>query len=151
MFDGHYGGWIDSRVNCLKKYIYPRYFKSKTLLEMGCGHAHVGQKFHEWGAVVTGADARMEHLQVVNSTKPHIKTLTFDADKDDLADTYDVIVHWGTLYHLTEIENHLEKISRHCNVLLLETEVCDSDDSAFFISTVEKEYDQAFNGTGISP
>ena len=151
MFDGHYKDWIDSRVNCLKKYIYPRYFKSKTLLEMGCGHAHVGQKFHEWGAIVTGADARMEHLQVVNSTKPHIKTLTFDADKDDLADTYDVIVHWGTLYHLTELENHLEKISRNCNVLLLETEVCDSDDSAFFITTNEEGYDQAFNGTGIRP
>ena len=74
-----------------------------------------------------------------------------DADKDDIPTKYDIILHWGVLYHLSEIEKHLAKISPKCDVLLLETEVCDSDDSAFFITTNEEGYDQAFNGTGIRP
>ena len=151
MFDGHYDYWLVTRMNGLKKHIYPRYFKSKTLLEMGCGHAHVGQKFHEMGADVTCTDVRTEHIRVVNDTKPHIKTLVFDADKDDIPGAYDIILHWGTLYHLAEIENHLEKISHKCNVLLLDTEVCDSDDNTFFITTDEDGYDQAFNKKGIRP
>jgi len=151
MFSGHYGDWIKSRMNGINEYISPEYFKCKTLLELGCGHAHVGQKFHEWGAIVTSSDARKEHLQVVNDVYPHIKTLTFDADKDDLEDTYDIILHWGVLYHISEIEKHLEKISHKCNVLLLETEVCDSDDRSFFITTNEEGYDQAFNKKGIRP
>jgi len=151
MFSGHYGDWIKSRMNGINEYISPEYFKSKTLLELGCGHAHIGNKFHERGAIVTSSDARKEHLQVVNDIYPHIKTLTLDADKDDIPTKYDIILHWGVLYHISEIEKHLEKISRNCNVLLLETEVCDSDDSTFFITTDEEGYDQAFNGAGIRP
>jgi hypothetical protein len=151
MFSGHYDDWIKSRMNGINEYISPEYFKSKTLLELGCGHAHIGNKFHELGADVTSSDARMEHLEIVNDTYPHIKTYILDADKDDIPETYDIILHWGLLYHLNEIENHLAKISQKCDVLLLETEVCDSDDSTFFITTNEEGYDQAFNGTGIRP
>jgi len=151
MFSGHYDDWIKSRMNGINEYISPEYFKSKTLLELGCGHAHIGNKFHDLGADVTSSDARKEHLEIVNDTYPHIKTQMLDADKDDIPTKYDIILHWGVLYHLSEIEKHLAKISPKCDVLLLETEVCDSDDGAFFITTNEEGYDQAFNGTGIRP
>ena len=151
MFSGHYDEWINSRMNGICKYISPEYFKSKTLLELGCGHAHIGHRFHEFGAVVTSTDAREGHLVTVNDMYPHIKTYIMDADKDDIPETYDIILHWGLLYHLSEIENHLEKISHKCNVLLLETEVSDSDDSTFRITTSEDGYDQAFNARGIRP
>ena len=82
---------------------------------------------------------------------PHIKTLLIDGDTDNILDKYDVIVHWGLLYHLNEIEIHLQKIAQKCNVLFLETEVADSDDNTFYIQTNEIGYDQAFNGTGIRP
>jgi len=151
MFEGHYNEWRTSRMNGIAKYITPGFFKSKTLLELGCGHADIGNKFHDLGAIVTSSDAREGYLETVNEKYPHIKTCILDADKDDIQEAYDIIVHWGLLYHLNEIENQLEKISRKCNVLLLETEVCDSDDSAFFVSINEDGYDQAFNARGIRP
>jgi predicted TPR repeat methyltransferase len=150
-FSGHYDDWIKSRMNGIHKYISPGYFKEKTLLELGCGYAHIGNRFYEMGANVTSSDARMESLNVANEKYPHIKTLRIDSDKDSISEKYDIIVHWGLLYHLNEIENHIEKVSQKCDVLLLETEVSDSDDNTFFIPTSEYGYDQAYNCRGIRP
>jgi len=138
-------------MNGIKKYISPDYFKSKTLLELGCGYADLGNMFSELGAVVTSCDVRKEHLDIVKQRYPHIKTLLIDGNNDKNEEKYDIILHWGVLYHLSEIEVHLEKVSQKCDVLLLETEVCDSDDPEFFISTNENGYDQAFNKKGIRP
>ena len=151
MFQGHYNNWRDSRMNGVKKYISPEYFKSKTLLELGCGHADIGNMFYKLGAIVTSSDVRKEHLDIVTKKYPNIKTLLIDGDNDSIKDKYDIILHWGVLYHLKEIEIHLEKVSQKCNVLLLETEVSDSDDPQFYLSINENGYDQAYNKKGIRP
>lgn len=151
IFRGHYDRWIESRMNGVKKYIKPGFFENKTLLELGCGHAHVGNKFSELGAMVTSCDARAEHLQIVNALYPHIKTFVLDGDRGDVSDKYDIVVHWGLLYHLCEIEKHLKKIAACCDVLILETEVADSTSDTFFIPTSERGDDQAFNNVGIRP
>jgi hypothetical protein len=150
-FSGHYNNWRISRMNGVKKYISPDYFKSKTLLELGCGHADIGNMFCELGAIVTSSDVRKEHLDVVEKKYPHIKTLLIDGDNVNIKEKYDIIVHWGLLYHLNEIEIHLEKVLQKCDILLLETEVSDTDDKQFYISINEKGYDQAFNTKGIRP
>ena len=151
MFSGHYNDWRESRMNGIKKYISADYFKSKTLLELGCGYADIGNMFYQLGANVTSSDARNEHLTVVKTKYPHLNTLCIDGDNIDIKDKYDVILHWGLLYHLKEIDNHLKKISEKCDILLLETEVSDSDDVSFCITTDENGYDQAFNNKGIRP
>jgi len=151
MFTGHYDGWIKSRLNGIKKYMDPSYFKSKTLLELGCGHAHIGNEFSKLGASVTSSDIRTEHINTVKSLYPHINTLLIDGDNDDIYNKYDIIVHWGLLYHLSEIEIHLEKISKKCDLLLLETEISDTNDENFYISVNENGLDQAFNNVGIRP
>ena len=151
MFRGHYDNWILSRIAGIDKYIGLPYFNGKKLLELGCGHAHVGNLFHEAGADVTSSDARTEHIEVVNKIYPHLKTIVLDGDKDIIPDTYDVIVQWGLLYHLEEIENHLKMVSQKCKILLLETEVSDSSDVSLFVSVQEGGYDQAFNSKGIRP
>ena len=138
-------------MNGIKKYISLEYLKSKTLLELGCGYADIGNMFHELGAIVTSSDARKEHLDIVQQKYPHIKTLLIDSDNDNITQKYDIILHWGLLYHLSEIEKHLEMVSEKCDVLFLETEVCDSDDKKFYISIDENGYDQAFNNKGIRP
>lgn len=151
IFKGHYDEWIKSRMAGIEKYTLPDYFKGKTLLELGGGHGHIGNKFHELGALVTTSDAREEHIKTVSEKYPHLKTLLIDGDSFVLDQKYDVILHWGLLYHLTEIENHLREISGKCDVLLLESEVSDSDEDDFYIVTEEKGYDQAFNHKGIRP
>lgn len=151
MFDGHYVGWRTSRIDGVKKYISPEYFKSKTILELGCGHADIGNMFYELGAVVTSSDAREEHLENVRQKYPHIKTLLLDCDNDIIKEKYDIIIHWGLLYHLGGIESHMENVSQKCDILLLETEVSDSDDVGFCVSLDESGLDQAFNTKGIRP
>jgi hypothetical protein len=151
MFQGHYIDWRNSRMNGIKKFISPNYFKSKTLLELGCGHADIGNMFYELGSIVTSSDVRKEHLDVVTQKYPNIKTLLFDGDKDSINDKYDIILHWGLLYHLKEIEIHLKNVSEKCDVLLLETEVSDSDDKEFYQLIDENDYDQAYNKIGIRP
>lgn len=151
MFTGHYDDWINSRMNGIDKYIIPGYFNSKTLLELGCGHAHLGDRFSKLGAIVTSSDARQEHIETASQLYPHLKTVQIDCDKDAIHTFYDVILHWGLLYHLAEIDAHLKNVSEKCNVLLLETEVSDTDDKTFVIPTEEGGYDQAFNGKGIRP
>lgn len=151
MFRGHYDGWRNSRINGLIKYVSPEYFNSKTLLELGCGHADIGNMFYEMGAIVTSSDVRNEHLTVVNQKYPYLNTLHIDGDNINIPEKYDIILHWGLLYHLNEIEQHLEQISQKCDVLLLETEVSDSDDSEFYLATYESGPDQAFHNKGIRP
>lgn len=150
-FNGHYIDWQKSRLNAVNKYIKSDFFKDKTLLEMGCGHAFIGNEFSKLGAIVTGCDARKEHLDFVNQTYPHIPTFIMDCDKDNIPTKYDIIVHWGLLYHLAEIEKHIHKLSSKCDVLLLETIVVDTDDPSFYINTNEKGADQAYNNIGIRP
>lgn len=150
-FNGHYFPWTASRMNGIKKYMLPDYFKSKTLLELGSGHAHVGSKFRDLGAIVTCSDAKKEHVAIINKVYPDIKTQIIDVENDSIEDHYDIILHWGLLYHLAEIETHLERVSQKCNVLLLESEVCDSNDDTFYVSQNEVGFDQAFNGKAIHP
>lgn len=151
MFKGHYEEWRISRMNGLLKYIPSQFFKSKTLLELGCGHADIGNMFYDLGAIVTSSDVRKEHLEIVNTKYPHIHTFLMDCDDLKITDSYDIILHWGLLYHLHEIDKHIEYISQKCKVLLLETEVCDSDNKSVYLSTDENGYDQAFNNKGIRP
>ena len=151
MFTSHYDQWILSRMDGIQKYMDPDYFRSRTLLEVGGGHGHIGNKFHQLGAIVTTSDARREHVDEAHKKYPHLHTLVIDGDRDPITENYDIILHWGLLYHLQEIEHHLETIAQHCTVLLLETEVSDSDDDAFFVQVNESGYDQAFHSVGIRP
>jgi hypothetical protein len=155
MFDNHYEEWRESRKKGLLKYVNKDYFNNKTLLELGCGFGDLGLFFDSLGSKVTCSDARNEHLIEINKRyKNHnIKTLLLDCDKDTINDKYDIILHWGLLYHLSKdnIKNHMTNILDKCNVLLLETEVCDSDEQDFVLETIEKGYDQAFNNKGVRP
>lgn len=46
MFSNHYDNWRISRLNGVTKYIKPEYFQNKTLLELGCGYADIGNMFY---------------------------------------------------------------------------------------------------------
>lgn len=150
-FSDHYGNWQKSRINGVLKYISPSYFEHKNILELGCGYADIGNKFSELGAIVTSSDARQEHLDIVKTKYPHIKTFQFDCDNEKLTQKYDIILHWGLLYHLKNIEEHLNNILNNCDILLLETEVSDTDDINYNINIYENGYDQAYNNEGSRP
>jgi SAM-dependent methyltransferase len=151
MFADHYVEWRKTRMQCIHKYFNTNFFKSKTLLELGCGYADLGNAFYELGASVTSSDARSEHIDIVKKKYPHIETALIDCDNDTIEKKYDIILHWGLLYHLTNVKKHLENVLQQCDILLLETEVCDSFSAEDSVCVDEEGYDQSINKKGIRP
>lgn len=151
MFQGHYNDWRSSRLNFIKEHFENSFFKNKTMLEVGCGHGDVGSYFQNLGADVTSCDGRAEHVTDAKQKYPNLKVMVFDADSDLLNENYDIIVHWGLLYHLENIDEHLKNICEHCTYLFLETLVSDSTDPFFKIKTTEEGYDQSMSGHGTIP
>jgi hypothetical protein len=149
-FENHYNDWRESRINGLLKYIDLSFFSGKSLLELGCGYADIGNTFSGYGCDVTVCDARQEHLSVIETKYPHLKQFKLDADNDLITDNYDIILHWGLLYHLSNVEQSLKNCCEHSQYLLLETEVYDSDENKIMYID-ENGYDQAFNFKGSRP
>jgi hypothetical protein len=150
MFKSHYDGWRESRMNGIKKYVRDDIIRGKCLFEVGAGHADLGNMFHQLGAIVHSSDARSEYINIINQRYPYIQTSIFDCDNDILNDKYDIILHWGVLYHIKHIKSHLANICSKCDYLFLETEVIDSSENNT-IHVNENGYDQAFNSVGSRP
>lgn len=143
MFNDHYPTWNNKRLNVLLKYYDKDYFSGKTVLEVGCGHAFFSKKMLEYGATPTASDARKEYLNLPVG----ISTIAHDLDEEWVLGKYDVVFHFGVLYHLRDPKKALINAIENSNLLFLETEVLSSmDDKVIFRD--EKGYDQAFNGVG---
>ncbi len=151
-FEDHYIPWRKSRIAGLEKYVDTAIFENKKLLEVGCGCADLGVHFRDtYKCNITVSDARKEHLETVATRYPEIPSFLFDCDNDRLTDKYDIILHWGVLYHISNIDEHVKNICESCDFLLLETEVMDSTNENDILFTTEDGFDQAFNTKGCRP
>jgi len=145
MFLDHYIDWRIKRVNFIEKLYGKQFFKDKTILELGCGHGHIGRYLqNQLGAKVTFADGRQGHLDTLKEVMPNAETICFDQNNPwDLNRTFDIVLHWGVLYHLDNWKQDLESTSKHGNLIFLESEVCDSEDPEFEIKLEQVDgYDQ---------
>lgn len=152
-FRDHYIKWNNRRIKCIIDYYGKNFFRGKKILEVGCGYGDIGAEFMKLGAEVTCSDARREHLDIVERRYPNIKTVLADLDYEwPFRKKFDVILHLGTLYHLKNFEKSLIKACKTTKYLVLETEVCDSDDPDMVVFTNESRgYDQSFNKRGSRP
>ena len=127
-FEGHYVAWRKTRIAKLISILGEAWFQGKTILEAGCGLGHVGEKLMELGARVTFADGRQIYLNEINKRMRFAETIYLDQDGAwDLRRKFDLIVHWGLLYHLKNWREDLESALKHSNLISLETEVMDFD------------------------
>ena len=144
-FVGHYNDWRVKRVGFVEKLYGKSFFRDKTILELGCGHGHIGRYLqNRLGAKVTFADGREEHLHTIKEILPSADTILLDQNKPwDLNRKFDVVIHWGVLYHLDDWKSDLESVSKHTNLLFLESEVVDTDDPDYEIKVDKVDgYDQ---------
>ena len=97
--------------------------KGKTLLEVGCGHADLGKRFNDMGAIVTSTDGRQEHIDVVKQRYPELESFQLDVDCEwNLNRKFDVIIHFGVLYHLSNWKENLKATLDHTDLVIFETE-----------------------------
>ena len=143
MFNDHYPVWNKKRIDVIHKHYNKSYFSKKTTLEVGCGHAFFSKRMLEYEAIPTASDAREEYLNLPKG----ISTITHDLDNEWKLGQYDVMFHFGVLYHLQDPKKSLVDAINNSKLLFLETEVLSSmKDKVIFRK--EKGYDQAFNGIG---
>lgn len=153
-FRGHYTTWQEKRVTAIIEYFSPLWFRGKKILELGAGYGDIGAVFTALGAEVTCSDARIEHLEVVKMKYPQIHTVQANIENEwPFEDRYDLILHLGVLYHLDDVNFSLERSLNSANHVVLETEVCDSNDRSTILKVDEDKngYDQSFTGRGSRP
>ena len=156
-FDLHgYPEWDKRRIKHLIDTYGEAFFKGKTVLEVGCGYAAIGKAMLDLGANVTVSDARGEHIEVVKERYPEIQALVMDSESatwDYPEDKYDIIIHYGLLYHLPNPDDNISLMLKHCEYLFLETEVLDVEDSQHIVYTEEDKtsFGMSFSGNACTP
>ncbi|MGE0742050.1 MAG: class I SAM-dependent methyltransferase [Hyphomonadaceae bacterium] len=133
----------DPRIRWLNRAVK---LKGKSVLEIGCfeGIHTIGLK--HFTDSVTAIDVRPQNV---------VKTLTrlswhglsanvyqFDADRigGDFP-KYDVIFHFGVLYHMLRPVEHLINLGAHCDYLYLDTHVAADSDMLMSFAVGENVYD----------
>ena len=124
--EGHYVPWRAARLAVVKNAY--RSLAGKRVLELGCGLGHVGRELASWGADVTVSDARQEYVE--EALRRGCKNgVVYDVEQpwpDELGDGWDLIIHWGLLYHTVDLRAALQCVTK-AKETCLECEVCDSD------------------------
>lgn len=154
MFDGHYDEWRRKRISKMASVLGGyEWFKGKKVLELACGHGHVGSSLFDYGADVTLCDGRTEYIEHVRIKFPHLKSYVVDQTQPYFLGNFDLVIHWGVMYHLPAKfwKQDLSCAANHANLICLETEVCDTEDPSFCIEPQESGYDQSMHSTGIRP
>lgn len=150
----HYNLWRKNRLNKLYEILGGRdWFKDKLILELAAGHGHVGRELQELGAIVVFSDGSEENVEEIKKRcKENTEIFFIDQDEPwNLNRKFDLVIHWGVLYHLDNWEQDLKTALEHASLLCLETEVCDSDDPAHELKVPEHWYDGAKHGIGSRP
>jgi hypothetical protein len=151
-FQSHYISWRESRINKIISILGKDFFNNKTILELAAGHGDTGRYFRSLGSTVTFAEGNELYLPKIKELNPDSYILRVDQDKEwNLGQKFDIVIHWGVLYHLNNWQRDLQTAISHGKIIFLESEVCNSDDPYFEIKTNENGYDQAVNGIGSRP
>ena len=154
-FTGHYDLWRSKRIAAIIEWFGPRWFLGKRVLELGAGYGDIGLVFHGLGADVTFSDGRAEHVETMKQRLPMVNPaniVVMDAEQGiPLPGPFNLIVHLGVLYHLDNWRQSLIDAAKKAPFMVLETEVCDSDDPTLELKVRENGYDQALRGQGTRP
>jgi len=154
-FLGHYDEWRAKRLSAILAKYGPNFWLGKTLLELGAGLGDIGAFFALLGAKVTCYEGRADNVKWIRRRFEgvlHSQTVDCDGPLPG-TDEWQVIIHFGLLYHLENPEASLRSCCSRCEHLILETECSDSDDPNYIEMVKEKAflYDQALGGTGCRP
>jgi SAM-dependent methyltransferase len=154
-FVGQYYDWRLKRISAIVARYGAAWFHGARVLEVGCGYGDIGVQLRALGADVTFSDGREEHLEVIAERYPSIpptKVVAYDAEEPwPFGTGFDLVINMGLVYHVDNWAESITGAMSSADRLVLETEVCDSDDPDLIVKTVEQGADQALSGTGSRP
>lgn len=150
-FKDHYTPWQKSRLAGIEKYLGFEFFRGKTVSEIGCGHAYFGNFLSDYCEKVYVSDARQEHVDHVKEFLPHLECSLLDVDGFFTTERTDVLIDFGVLYHIDDVEGHIRSLQNY-DYVILESEISDSEqDGVLKIDENSSFYDQSFTGRGSRP
>lgn len=152
-FGGSYNRWRITRIAKLESMFGKEWFAGKHILELACAHGNIGLYLKQLGATVTFADARQEHLDIVLKKDPSATTILINQDTSwNINQHFDLILHFGVLYHIDNWRQDLASVIQHSNLILLESAVANT--TRLFDYKITEEYEggqNAFGGIGSMP
>ena len=140
--------WNRTRLDTLYRILGDGWFSGKSVLELGCGHGEIGKELVTKGAAVTLTDGRQTHVDEITKEDGAAKVLDVDGEWS-IDGKFDLVIHWGVLYHVKEWKKSLESSLKHAPLLALETIVSKSIDPLYEEHRDEVGYDQALKGVGV--
>lgn len=128
--DPGYIDWQKKRISFILELYGNNFFKGKKVLELACFEGGLSKMLVNLGANLTSVEGFQRNYEVCKQRYPEINFILKDLDVDrwDFDDHYDIIIHWGLLYHLRYPDVSLKHCINHCNFLLLESLVIDKKD-----------------------
>lgn len=157
LFHPSYEGWRVKRFNKMLEIYGFDFFKGKKILELGAGHGDIGAFFADLGAEVLCLDGRIQNInfaRLKHRKLTNIKFVEFNLENDfSRFGRFDLIIDFGLIYHLRNVEEHLKCCFATADDIIMETVVCDSSDPhAIFFCEEKREVDEeAVEGTGSRP
>lgn len=155
-FSDHYEYWRAKRITAIVEHYGEEWFKGKKILELGCGYGDIGFVLGTLGAEIIFAEGRKENCDILRERFPNNRIYQVNLENEwpfAEDEKFDMILHLGLLYHLDNFEFSLQKCAQTANHLVIETEVCDSNDENFVLKIDEnsQSYDQSLIGKGSRP
>ena len=141
-----------ARLRNLFAHMDPTRLAGARVLELGCGTGELGQAFVERGALVVSLDARPDHIAELRRRYPDREAHVADLEAWDptAMGSFDAILCFGLLYHLSTPAAFLAACTRAADTLYLETVVLDSSEP-IWLPVDEEGDDQAFSSRGCRP
>lgn len=156
IFGSHYVEWTMRRINKVLELYGVDYFKGKHILELGGGIGNIGGFFAELGSDVLALESRSLSVSIAQLKNRNLKNYRceqFNLENDfSQYGKFDMIINFGLIYHLKNVESHLVCCTKIANNILLEGTVCDSTDPSEVILVDDPEGDdEAFERKGSRP
>lgn len=155
-FQADYIEWREKRINLVLNLYGEENLKGKTLLELGSGLGHVSNTFYHLGAITTTAEGRYDNIEQGKILHPYLNFIQLDQDGDwepVKGRVFDIIIHWGVLYHLNSWQSDIMNVSECMHddsVLFIESEVLRGTDPECEVKAHENDHywDTALNAIG---
>lgn len=159
-FEGKYKEWRDRRIMVLEEIFAQRGIdvSHSRILEFGAGGGDTGAYFKAKGAEVVVTEGREQNFNLIREKHPDLNAYVFD--NDTLSDgiffgsggsEFNIIIHWGLLYHLNNWQQDLARCRNLLpkgGLLCLESELLNGMSDQQVKVFEEDHWDQAVNRIG---